>query len=466
MRTDVDGGLQDLLTACVQEVQDQFDVPGIAVVAFDEQGVLGSVASGRRSIEDTAPMTMNTRFRLHSMTKLLTAVMVLRLSDQGMLTLDSKLADLCPRLVSAAPNLLASLTVEQILSHTAGLPDGPTEIAGDSRDLSGLRSDTVALASGLSPVAAPGHVYSYSNYAYSVLGAAVEELVGAPYSEVMTRTVAGPLGLSSLCFDPVVAMTHPLSQQHLVRRGHLVVDHWYGESVRMYPAAMAFLDPMDLAQLGRMYLCSGHVPGSTERFLTREGVAAQCRRRVDIGLVDDRHYGLGAYVGPRVGEADCFGHEGFFTGMWCNLVIYPGQRCGIAWCDNRGDDPVISNGRRTAITRVAGMLGVPEHCSERDRSAARPDEDTLVGTYVRNGARPLKVRHDGAGLSLTLGNATFPLAHHAKSIYRLDDVPSVARARAPLAPHSGSRTPSVAFHSRGTSASHLSLNGILYGRGS
>lgn len=455
--------LRTLLESCVDDLRERFGVPGAAVVAFDETGVLGAVAAGTRSIEDPAPMTLETLFRLHSMTKMITSVTLLRLRDLGKLDLDSTLAELAPELVAAAPELLAPLTVGQLMSHTSGLPDGPTEIAGDSRDPSGLRRQTAALAPSLVPMAPPGRAYSYSNYAYSVLGAAVEELTGNTYPDVVADLVAGPLGLRSLCFDPIVAMTHPLSQQHPRSRGRLVVDHWYGESVRMYPAAMAFLSPLDLARLGRMYLCDGLVPDSADRFLAADSVAAQRHRQVDIGLVDDRHYGLGTYVGPTVGGTDVFGHEGYFTGMWCDLLVYPGQRCGIVWCDNRGEDPELSDARRAAITTVARALGVPDHHPERAPAGPPPHPAALVGTYVRRGARPVEVLRDGDGLALRLGRTTMPLTHHAGTVHRLD-VPRALLGRAPLTPHSGSGTPAAAFHLADGTAGHLSLNGILYGR--
>lgn len=383
--------VEDVIRARVNELRTAYLIPGVVAAAFTGERVIGAVASGWRSAEDRTPITLDTLFRLHSVTKMITAAAVLRLRDRGELELDTTLPKVAPSLVEAAPELLSDVTIAQLLSHTSGLSDGSSQVIEYGRDPAGLVEQTRRLAASAAAVARPGRVYSYSNYGYSILGAVLEETTGKPFTQVAMELVARPLGLTSLCFDPVTAMTYPLSQQHSVVREQPVVDHWYGDSVRMYPAAMAFLSPRDLTKLGRMYLCDGLAPDSARRFLSDRSLADQRRRVADIGLVEDRHYGLGMYVGPRAGAADCIGHEGYYTGMWCAVVIYPGQNRGVVWCDNRGDAPELSDSRRAAIAAICQELGVPACQQDRPVSPGVPDEAAFPGTYRRHAARPLEV---------------------------------------------------------------------------
>lgn len=456
--------VQRLLEARVDEILKAQRIPGAAVVAFSDEKIIAAVARGRRSVEDRAPMTLDTLFRMHSVTKMVTAATVLRLRDRDLIDLDAKLSDVVPRLARAAPELLGDLTLSHLLSHSSGLPDGSTDIGEYSRDPADLAEQTRTMAASMTAIAQKGHLYSYSNYGFSVVGTAIEEVTGRPYAQVVAELVARPLGLTSLCFDPLIAMTHPLSQQHSMAQGQPTVDHWYGESVRMYPTAMAFMSANDLARLGRVYLCGGLVPGSSERFLSHRSLEEQQRRHVDMGLIDDRHYGLGMYVGPRVGDTDCIGHEGYFTGMWCDLVIYPGQNCGIAWCDNRGDSHELSDARREVITMICQELGVPAHRRGRPITPDIPDEASFVGAYTRTAARPIHVDRDDGGLSLRLGGRVHSLTRHTGNIYRIEIPPELMGVR-PLTPHAGCSVPSVAFYS-GTyaEASHLSINGLVYER--
>ena len=459
--------VQRLLDARVEEVGEKHHVPGIAAIAFRGEGIVASAARGLRGARDSAPLTLDTLFRLHSVTKTVTAATVLRLRDRGLLDLDAPLADLAPRLADAAPGLLGGLRLSQLLSHTSGLSDGSSDVSGfghDPTDLAGLTAQVRRAAAGLTAIARPGHLYSYSNYGFSLVGAAVEEVVGKPFFQVVDDLVAHPLGLGSLCFDPFVAMTRPLSQHHRLVDGQPEAEQRYSGSVRLYPAAMAFMSPHDLCRLGRVYLRGGLAPDSGQRFLTRGSALDQQRRRADIGLVEDRHYGLGMYVGPRAGDGDRVGHEGYHTGMWCSLALYPAQDCGIVWCDNRGEGPEISDARRAAMAAVCEGLGVPECRGERPADPGVPDEASFLGTYTRAAARPVRVDKEGGGLCLRLGGRAFPLTRRTGAVYRLD-VPAHLRGTRPLTPHAGSATPSVAFHPEPrTGECHVSINGLVYGR--
>lgn len=438
-------------------------VPGVAVVVFRGNGDVVATARGVRSAADPVPLTPDTLFRLYSLTKTVTAVTVLRLWDRGLLDLDTPLGDVAPRLAEAAPGTHTRLTVRQLLSHTAGLAAGVAQIAQDSGAPEALAEETRREAAAIDVIAPPGRLYSYSNHGYALLGAAVEELTGRPYAEAVAELVAEPLGLPSLCFDPLVAMTHPLSQQHVLVDEEPSVSRWYGASARLYPAGMAFMSPADLARLGRMHLSGGLVPDTSERFLSERALTEQRGRQADIGLVEDRHYGLGLYVGPRYGDADCCGHEGYYTGTWCYLMLYPGQDLGVVWCDNRGHDTVLSAARREAIDAILQELGVPAEPRERPFVPEAPGD--VTGTYTRPSTLPVRVARGEDGLCLLLGRWKMPLTHHSGAVHRIT-VPSPALMNLPpFTPHSGSRTPAAAFL-RGADGevSHLSVNGIVYGR--
>ncbi|MFE7750773.1 serine hydrolase domain-containing protein [Streptomyces sp. NPDC057428] len=144
--------------------------------------------SGARScVEGHAP-DGDTQFRIGSITKTFTAVLVMRLRDEGVLELDDPLEKHLPGTEAG------HVTVFQLLGHSAGLgAETPApwweRTPGDTRP--GL-ADVL----GEKPLMHPaGHGHHYSNPGYTLLGSLVEKLRGEPWADVLRREVLEPLGM-------------------------------------------------------------------------------------------------------------------------------------------------------------------------------------------------------------------------------------------------------------------------------
>ncbi|WP_431996299.1 serine hydrolase domain-containing protein [Streptomyces fungicidicus] len=141
----------------------------------------------RTSVEGQAP-DENVQYRIGSITKTFTAVLVLRLRDEGALALSDPLERHLPGTGAGGA------TVAQLLAHSAGLA---AETPGPwwERTPGSLRPD-LAEVLGERPLVHPaGRRFHYSNTGYALLGALVEKLRGAPWEEVLRREVLEPLGL-------------------------------------------------------------------------------------------------------------------------------------------------------------------------------------------------------------------------------------------------------------------------------
>lgn len=134
------------------------------------------------------PNRSSTVFSLGSITKPLTATAVLALVDLGRIGLDDHLGDRLP----GVPESHAMVTMEQLLSHTAGLPDA----TGDDFE-PGTRDDVLGAIFETPPQFPPGSGYAYSNCGYSVLAAIVEEVTGEPWEVGLRRLVLDPAGMLS-----------------------------------------------------------------------------------------------------------------------------------------------------------------------------------------------------------------------------------------------------------------------------
>ncbi|WP_158178637.1 serine hydrolase domain-containing protein [Pseudomonas viridiflava] len=184
-------------------------VGGVLLVA--QGGVLRYVsARGWADRERRVSVTRDTRFRLASLTKLLTSVAVLQLCEQGILSLDAPVTDWLP---AFRPRLGDGrepvITLRHLLSHSSGLGYGFEQPPGNAYALAGVSDglDLVAfdLQENLTRLAKlpllfePGTAWGYS-LATDVLGAVIEQGTGRGLSQVIDEQVARPLGIASTSF--------------------------------------------------------------------------------------------------------------------------------------------------------------------------------------------------------------------------------------------------------------------------
>jgi D-alanyl-D-alanine carboxypeptidase len=137
--------------------------------------------------------TDQTSFRIGSITKSFTAAAILQLAEAGRLALDDSIGELLPEY----PAVGAGITLHQLLSHTAGLPNYTDDAA-----LMARRDQPISLADLLASFwnqpldFEPGSSFRYSNSGYVVLGAIIERVTGQTYAAHMQEAVFGPAGLS------------------------------------------------------------------------------------------------------------------------------------------------------------------------------------------------------------------------------------------------------------------------------
>ncbi len=161
---------------------------GFVVAVARGDGPVAALAVG---VDDAGrPLAPDTLFPFASITKLATALAVLRLADDGALDVADPLARHLPDAAAAR----AGITLRQLLCHTAGLP---YELPGD------LAPDTLPwparaeAAQRTPPVEPPGTLVRYSNVGYALLALVVERATGRPFPAALAELVLTPLGMGA-----------------------------------------------------------------------------------------------------------------------------------------------------------------------------------------------------------------------------------------------------------------------------
>jgi len=184
----------------IKNTMDFYDIPGIAVgVYVGEHFFTG--AGGYRNYETKDPVLPDTVFHCTSVSKLFTSMGIMKLVEEGKLSLSDKLCDVVTWM-SIADKRWENITIESMLTHTSGLTDVNDYHWEEHRtDENALReyalSDEVAARKLLWE---PGDGFRYSSLAYDLLGLVITEISGMTFEDFMKRELFDPLGMEDTTF--------------------------------------------------------------------------------------------------------------------------------------------------------------------------------------------------------------------------------------------------------------------------
>ncbi len=176
------------------------ELSGRVIVARDGE-VIHDGGYGLASFESGTPITDDTRFKIFSTTKQLTAAAVMLLELDGRLSVHDPIREHLPE----APEPWRDVTIHHLLTHTSGVPEFFPALIGNQRRTQ-LESVLAAFEDirGLEPATVPGDAFAYSNCAYTVLGALIERVSGMTYAEFLGQRIFGPAGMNGAgCAEPV-----------------------------------------------------------------------------------------------------------------------------------------------------------------------------------------------------------------------------------------------------------------------
>lgn len=166
----------------------------MTAVYVTENGIPGyEHYAGLASIEDNSPISAQTRFRIGSVTKTFTAVLIMQLIENNKLSLDTTLDQFYP----AIPNA-AQINIKHLLSHRSGIfsytndPDYMSFMTKPQTE-----EQLVSRIQGYQPEFSPGSKHKYSNSNYALLGFIIESLYDKPLKEVIAINIAQPLHLNN-----------------------------------------------------------------------------------------------------------------------------------------------------------------------------------------------------------------------------------------------------------------------------
>ncbi|WP_210573527.1 serine hydrolase [Streptomyces sp. GESEQ-4] len=331
-----------------------------------------TVWHGARSSVDGHAPDENVQYRIGSITKTFTAVLVLRLRDEGVLDLGDQLEKHLPGTGAG------EATIAELLAHTGGLAaESP---APWWERTPGTQRPELADVLGKQPLVHPvGRRFHYSNPGYTMLGALVEKLRGAAWEDVLRREVLEPLGLNRTSAQPQAPhaggwAVHPWAD--------VMLPEPTEDLGRMAPAGQLWSTTDDLARFA-VFLNKGDsrvLSAETVREMRTPAAPAEA-----ADVVDGATYGLGVQLQSRDGRL-LVGHSGSLPGFLANLTMSVEDDVAAVVLANCTSGPLLGSVGADLVRIVADAEPrIPEPwrpLPEVDRSALQLTGQWYWGTHA------------------------------------------------------------------------------------
>jgi CubicO group peptidase (beta-lactamase class C family) len=182
----------------------RYELPAVAAAVVKGGKVVAVGAVGTRKAGAKIPVTVNDRFHLGSDTKAMTALLAAMFVEEGKIRWNSTVSEVFPEFSTKIDPGLRRVTLEQLLSHTSGIPSD-NAVFGDllaksmlqDGNLDELRYWLVQQWIVQPLESEPGTKFAYANMNYVIVGAIIERVAGKTWDELITERVFAPLGLRS-----------------------------------------------------------------------------------------------------------------------------------------------------------------------------------------------------------------------------------------------------------------------------
>lgn len=371
---------------CQPLVEDRW--AGAIVVALVTPRGVETYAFGHENGVDGAAPTIDTRFELGSLTKVFTALALARLVQDGTVALDARVATLLPA-GAALPAGGEAITLEQLATHTSGLPRLPTNFdataANPADPYAAYTREALEAGLAATPLATPpGQIYAYSNLGAGLLGAVLASQAGTSYDALIRAQIATPLGLSSVGVgDDHLAAPRDLDG------GALAAWHF---TDALAGAGALRSSVRDLAVFARAVLDPATVTDPKLRAAIELTWPARYERPGGGGIALGWHLGLDNDGALR----EVRWHNGGTAGGRSFMAIDRATRVAIIVVGTTSSDLIDGIGLRL-LRQLRGDPGLPLGVP-RTITLAPAALDAFVGTYLLGADVPLVIVREGDAL--------------------------------------------------------------------
>lgn len=322
-------GLLEQVDSVVLNKMNQYNIPGLSIGIIRNDSIIYTNGYGLRNIGNKDLVTENTIFHTASLSKLFTALAIMKLEESNALAIGDRLIEILPEL-NYNDQRAENITIKNLLNHTSGLPDiGNYHWNNNNQSDNSLKEFVLGL--NLKIESDPSSQYLYSNLGYDILGYVIEKVSGSTFDDYLKENILNQNEMYESDFRyfniPDSLRTSPHSKRWITN--NIYVRETYPYTREHAPSSTLNSSAKELSKWMVSFLQS----------LDSENTGINYENMIQPTFESNKHIGLGFQLGEIEGLKK-IGHYGGDKGFRSYLMMVPKEKIGLvvlANCDYEED---------------------------------------------------------------------------------------------------------------------------------
>jgi CubicO group peptidase (beta-lactamase class C family) len=296
-------------------------IPGLAIAVAVRGHIVYSEAFGYADLEQHVPVRRNTRFRVGSVSKPMTAVALVQLVEAGKIELDAPVQNYVP---SFPVKPEGTITARLLAGHLSGIRNYQDDEFYIQKHYASV-IDGLEIFKNDPLTSAPGEKYNYSSFDFDLLSAVIQSASGENFVDYVQKRLFTPLNLRDSCADDNARIIDHRARFYEPQKDGPLNNARYVDNSYKWAAGGFLSTAEDLVRFGSALLQPG--------FLKAESLALMfTSQKTKAG--EETGYGMGWNVHRSQSGRRVYEHVGGAAGGSASLIVYPDSRLVVALVAN------------------------------------------------------------------------------------------------------------------------------------
>lgn len=343
--------------AFIKELQEQNKIVGLSVAFVYDDNIIYHKGFGKSRLNPEREITSDTIMSIQSITKSFAATSIMQLVERGLIELVDPIAKYLPYFQTSNKVASDSITVKQLLSHTAGFPNNvdianlicpnrrefkdnewQEKIEKHEATLDSINSleDITRYFSYVDLDYRPGKGWEYCTDAYSIVGDLFEKISGKPWAEYIEDKIFKPIGMDRTTLNPTKAMNDEDSSRYYLSKDNHIEEVPFPTNPIAAPIGFIYSTAKDMAKYLAAHMEYGYSPILKSRSIADMQnpigkVSKKLHKKFDN--LKEISYGLGWFIG-KYKDLKIVEHSGGYHGVKTHASMVPCRKLGIVALSN------------------------------------------------------------------------------------------------------------------------------------